>query len=611
MIWGAPHAWWLAVPVLVALGLELWRRHAIAVNLPRVARVWAGRDELTFREHKLAHPVRWLLWLGLLCLVGAMAKPRHGVVPQTVYDPAIDVVVAMDLSRSMLAKDVRPSRLEQAKILTYGMLDNFVGVRVGFVPFSGVSYVQLPLNLDYQILIETLGLLSPDSFPRGGTNVTAMLNRSIEAFGEQERAGRFLVVISDGETSDASWREVLPRLVEHQIKVIAVGVGTPTGAVIPAKAGGVIVDAGGNEVLSRFSPLVLEELAKATGGLYLSGNSYVALAEVINDLVAQAPQNVPADEGKETLGERFQWLVLPGVLLLLASYWLEVPYRPHARRIELPEAPPAKANRRGLRGVAAGAALVAIVLTIPLRLDAIDGDENAVGPGKRPNSPVDGVAILLSKRIEQMVTKPAPNAIDYAGYIIDAKAYLETKLRIREKPPLSVIRDTLAAAKAGAALDPEAADWALYERELAEMLRQTLAPATVYAAESAENVSLEALLAMAEDEQKKQRVDPGEEEEDDGSEIPDDVLDKPARKVEGSAFGDLVAEDPAVPEPPPPEAAARRPRPAFGMPVSSGPPDLSLPLHRLGQIRTQDSPARLHQLMESDDFPPPIQGSDW
>ncbi|MCF3651753.1 vWA domain-containing protein [Synoicihabitans lomoniglobus] len=612
MMWGQPWAAWLLIPVLLGLGLELWRRRSIATRFPHISRVWAGKQELDFRQRRLTQPVRWGLWLGLGLMVAALAKPRLGSRNQTVFDPASDVVVAMDLSRSMLATDVRPSRLEHARLLGVGMLDRLVGVRVALVPFAGTAFVQLPLSLDYQILIETLDTLEPDNFPRGGTDFSAMLREGMDALGEGEsRNGRYLIVISDGETSDAQWREVLPQLVERGIQIIAVGVGTTTGAVIPAADGGVIVDASGAEVFSRYSPTVLEALAEATGGRYLTANTYVALADVLAELSSHAPMRAPLDDATPVMIERYQWCLLPGVLLLLLSYWREVPYRPHHRRVELAEP---ESDRRvghgGMRGaVTTLTVLAALGLALP-RVSALDGDENRIGPNKRPSSPVDGQSILLTNRIVEILNKREPIGIDYAGFVIDSMGYIETKLRIREKPPLVVISDAMAAVETGRTVDAEAADWDRYAGLLERLRVLTLAPAKVYAAESVENLSLEALLELAEAEQDKKRRGDRTNEEDDGMEIPDDVRDRPSRKVEASAFGNLMTDElPAAEE----ETPARRRRPLrfFGQPGEGTETDLALPLHRLGQIKSADSPARLYQLMESEDLPPPSTGDDW
>ncbi len=608
--WGQPWAFVALIPVAIACGLELWRRGAVAQRFPQITRVWAGQGDLAFSQRRLGQPWRWRLWAGLALAVIALAKPRWGEIEQQVYDPASDVFVAMDLSRSMLAKDVRPSRLEHGKLLSLGLLDQLVGVRVGLLPFAGNAFVQLPLSLDYQILTETLDALAPDNFPRSGTGYAGMLETAVEAFDESSANGRFLVVISDGETSDAKWHAWLPRLKEKQIRIVAVAVGTRAGAVIPAKDGGVVRDAAGNEVLSKANPSVLEEMAQATDGAFIEANTYLKLAEVLAELQRSGPIASPLDDATQVQAERYMWFLLPALLLLFASYAIELPYRPHHRQFELPEAMPDRPSRpfAAMRSASLLVALATLWLASGERMLALDGDENAIGPNKRPSSPVDGQSIIVTNRIEQMLGREGgPNAIDYAGYCIDTMGYIETKLRIREKPSLSILTDVGAAIAAGRQLDEGAADWDFFAKRLEDLLRLTLAPAKVYAAESADKVGLEALLALAEDEQKNRPN--RREEEDDGMEIPDELKDRPSRKVEGSAFGDLMTEA----EPPVEEETTRRRRPTFAVaaPPQAGEVDLALPLHRLGQIESEDSPARLYQLMESEDLPVVSSGDDW
>ncbi|WP_221030935.1 vWA domain-containing protein [Actomonas aquatica] len=612
MQWGQPEAFWLLVPVLVAAGMEWRRRDAIARRLPHIARVWAGQGELIFGQRQLGRSVwRWRLWLGLALAVVAFAQPRWGETEQPVYDPASDVVVAMDMSRSMLARDVRPSRIEHGRLMTLGMLDKLVGVRVGLAPFAGNAFVQLPLSLDYQILIETLDSLNPDNFPRGGTRYSAMLDAALEAFDENSANERYLIVISDGETSDPNWREKLPQLQERNIRIVAVAVGTQAGAVIPAREGGVVRDATGAEVLSKADPGSLEAMAAATGGRYVAGNTYLQLADILEELHRSAPRAAALDQATPVQEERFGWALLPALLLLFASFAWEVPYRPHHKRFELPEAPP----ERRLRPVGLARSLSLVLLAALVAVSshnlslALDGDENAIGPNQRPSSPVDGQAIIVTNRIGLMLEREGgPNALDYAGFCIDTMGYIETKLQIREKPALSILADVAAAIEAGRSLEPEGAGWDVIAKRLEGLLKRTLAPAKVYAAESAGNVSLETLLAMAEDEQENRRQ--RNEPEDDGMEIPDELRDRPSRQGEGSAFGDLTT----VAEPPVEEEQdRRRRRPTFTMavPPQSGEVDLSLPLHRLAQIESEDSPARLYQLMESPELPVVTSGEDW
>jgi Ca-activated chloride channel family protein len=133
----------------------------------------------------------------------------------------------------MLAKDVKPSRLDHVKLLTSALISKSAGDRFGLLLFSASAYLQLPLSNDYDILADMLPNLSPDYFPVSGTNYEAMLKCALTTFSSAGDAERFLVVLSDGEAFDKAWKTIIPDLKERNIHVIGLGVGTPGGGLIP------------------------------------------------------------------------------------------------------------------------------------------------------------------------------------------------------------------------------------------------------------------------------------------------------------------------------------------------------------------------------------------
>lgn len=614
MSFAVPMILW-ALPLALAAGAaEYAHRHGGGLVLPAVRRVWAGRTAVAHGGAGRPPRLRVCLWLGLALAVVAMARPQWGREVEPVYDPAKDVIVALDLSRSMLARDVRPSRLEHAKLLVQGMLDKLAGVRVGLVPFAGTSFLQLPLSLDYQVMTESLAGLTPEAFPHGGTHFTGMLNVALDAFAAESGNGRFLVILSDGETSDAQWRPLLPKLKEKRIRVIGVLIGTASGAVIPTKDGGVIKDGAGAEVVSRASGDTLEALVRATEGVLVPASSWVHLADVLQAQGGRplSPAVAAASEGRPI--ERYRWALVPALVLLALAYWFETPFRPSARALRLVAGPVARTLERGRTNTLVGAA-VALVLVAGIWIPvgrAVDAAEIARGLNKRPSSPADALAILLTRRISDVLSKPRPIGVDYAGIAIDTVAYVETKLRNRERVPLPVVDDALASVALGRRVDATAADWTKLEGDLRLLLEKAKRPPVVYAGPADQKTDIEALLALAEgdDPQAVKRKKPKDDEIQD--EIPDDLVDKPARRAPGSAFGNMKADEAAAlaggatEE----EREPTRPLGRDDLDIEEN-PDLALPLHRLEQVRSQDSPARLFQLMEGADAAPPPPGDDW
>ncbi|RRJ99699.1 VWA domain-containing protein [Opitutaceae bacterium TAV3] len=166
---------------------------------------------------------RWRLALGLALAATALARPQWGRVEQPVFEQAREILIAIDLSRSMMADDIKPSRLERARLLTQSLLDQLTGERIGLLVFSGTAFLQSPLSSDYEILREFLPELGPDYLPQGGTNYSALLHTALDSFSTGE-ADRFLVILSDGEADPADpWRPLADTCKDRGIHIIGLG----------------------------------------------------------------------------------------------------------------------------------------------------------------------------------------------------------------------------------------------------------------------------------------------------------------------------------------------------------------------------------------------------
>ncbi|MEO8605456.1 MAG: VWA domain-containing protein [bacterium] len=336
MTWQHPLILVLA-PLALAAAWWLCRRgasRADARRFPNIAQLWADRHGLTTtpsRTHRRARGIALGAAAGLALI--ALARPQWGEIAEPRYQRGREVMLALDLSRSMLATDVSPSRLARAKLLVDALLDQLKGERVGLTVFAGTAFVQSPLSADYEVLRDLLAALEPSYLPQGGTDYAAMLSAAGEAFGAPGGGDRYLVVLSDGEAHDAAWQAALPALQERGIKVIGLGIGTPQGGVVPAENGGVMKDARGNAVLSKLEPATLQELASATGGTYRDAATWVDIAELVGGTVAQGRQGEYVEQQHVRLEDRFQWFLAPALLFFLLSYWLEFPVFPLSRAL--------------------------------------------------------------------------------------------------------------------------------------------------------------------------------------------------------------------------------------------------------------------------------------
>ncbi|MFA9196399.1 MAG: VWA domain-containing protein [Aliarcobacter sp.] len=328
----------VAVPILPLVAWTLFRGklgRSAPLSLPKIMRRWAGVRAVVDRPSTARGPRGTWLGAGLMLVAVALARPQWGNVEETVFDQSREVLIALDLSASMLADDVKPTRLARAKLLIGNLLDELQGERVGLACFAGTAFLQVPLSSDYEVLRDILPGLDPSFLPQAGTDFTGMLRVATEAFGQSTAADRFLIVLSDGEAHDPEWRTGLEELKKKGVKIISLGVGTAAGSLLSDPQGGVIKDGRGAAVLTRLEPATLEELARETGGAYREAANWVDLAELLSETVQQGKTGDFAKTREARQAERFQWALAPAVFLLALSLAFEIPTLPGRRRVAM------------------------------------------------------------------------------------------------------------------------------------------------------------------------------------------------------------------------------------------------------------------------------------
>jgi len=263
--------------------------------------------------------------LGLLLFAVALSQPQCGSRAELTKRRGIDVVVALDASKSMRARDVLPSRLERAKLELSTLLDELKGDRVAIVAFAGEAFVQCPLTSDYAAAKLFLRAIDPEQMQEGGTNIGAALTTAREVLEGADRGAkdRVVVLLSDGEDLSGEVGEATEALHAAGIKVYSVGIGNPAGEPIPVldrqgEMAGYMKDASGQTVLSRLDQAGLESIAQATGGEYFHRTGGVAVPEVAARIDRLQKSEL---ESRITIryDERFQAFLLPGLALLLVG----------------------------------------------------------------------------------------------------------------------------------------------------------------------------------------------------------------------------------------------------------------------------------------------------
>ena len=317
--WAAPEYAWL---VLLGLPAAFLIRRA-ATRRRRDLRLLAGEGGMPTARFTPAR--QWLGHLGLgvafLLVVVALCRPQWGEMTQREHSRGADILIALDVSRSMLADDLSPNRLAVAKRAVLELLPELRGDRVGLIAFSGSAFLVCPLTSDHDAFAAVLAEAGPDTLPLGGTTLAGALKEARRAFGDHAQRGRFLVVISDGEDHGGDVVEAAKSLGGLDIRVHGLAVGSPAGGLIPLAEGEFLRDRQGAIVKSRQHPGLLSAMAAVGGGRYLD---LTADPKALVGLYAAAVSEADRGEivrARRLLIERFQLpLALALFLLLLEPF---------------------------------------------------------------------------------------------------------------------------------------------------------------------------------------------------------------------------------------------------------------------------------------------------
>src|ERR1041385_7987689 len=269
--WGAPHLLILLAAVPIALLVLLAGAWLKRRSLARLADPGLVPRLTDSRSPRLAAIKAALLLVGLALLVVALARPQWGEKLQVYKGRGIDIVIALDASKSMLATDVRPNRLTRAKQQIAALLDNLSTNRVGIVAFAGDAQIMCPLTPDVDAAKLFLDIIDPDNMPKPGTNIERAVQAAASLFEPGFQGSKALVLVTDGDNLDGNPAATTKLAIDQGIRIFAVGVGTPEGSTIPESQGpGTSYKKAENTqvVVSRLADRLLLVMAKATDGRY-------------------------------------------------------------------------------------------------------------------------------------------------------------------------------------------------------------------------------------------------------------------------------------------------------------------------------------------------------
>ncbi len=309
------------VPLAALLLVDAHRRRVARVQ--RIAGVAGGVRSLRIAPGKAVFK-GILLVLALTLTTLSLARPQWGFEWQTVRTTGADVIIAVDVSNSMLAADIDPSRLERAKREVIDLLNLMRGDRVGLVAFAGDAYVQCPLTEDYAAARMFINYLDTSLIPVQGTDLGKAIRTATQALaagGPESTAGRAIILITDGEDQEGNAKAAAAEAKAKNVKLFTIGVGSREGAPIPLPAGGFKKDASGNMVVTKPDERILQEIAVDTGGVFVrSVAGDMDLQKIYSHGILQNVERGELGESrKKQWFERFQWFLAGAFLLLIGE----------------------------------------------------------------------------------------------------------------------------------------------------------------------------------------------------------------------------------------------------------------------------------------------------
>ncbi len=323
----------MVVPILAMVRLVVWRQRKSKLRK-------FGDPELLRRLMPEASAYRptvkfWLLMAALALLILTLARPQMGSKVSHEKRNGIEIIIAMDISNSMKAEDVVPSRLDKSKLMVENLVDHFTTDKVGLVVFAGDAFGQLPITSDYVSAKMFLQNITPSLINTQGTDIAKALTVSMRSFTQQDKMGKAIVLITDGEDHEGGALEAAKAAAKKGINVFILGVGDPKGAPIPTGNGGYMTDNTGQTVLSALNEKMCREVAQAGSGMYIHVDNTSDAQDQLNAQLTKLQKGDTDSVIYSEYDEQFQAFALLALLLLIAEACLLESKNPLFRNIKL------------------------------------------------------------------------------------------------------------------------------------------------------------------------------------------------------------------------------------------------------------------------------------
>ncbi len=306
------------IPILVVLfiALQIWKRNT-QKKFGDVALI----KRITPTKSIFKGTLKFILFLvGLAFLIIGLVNPKIGTKLETVKREGVDIVFALDVSKSMLAEDIAPNRLEKGKRLVSEIINQLASDRIGIIAYAAQAYPQLPITTDYGAAKMFLQSMNTDMLSSQGTAITKAIELAATYYDDDQQTNRVLFIISDGEDhEEGSITSAVENAVNEGIRIFTIGVGKTKGAPIPIKRNGIVEtlkkDMNGEVVITKLNEEILKEIASQGNGEYINGDNTTEAVEYIKDQLNQMDKKEFEAKQFAEYKDQFQWFV--GIALFL------------------------------------------------------------------------------------------------------------------------------------------------------------------------------------------------------------------------------------------------------------------------------------------------------
>lgn len=314
----------LSIPILWAMyGLLRWWQKKTQSKFAQPELL----NQLTPDKSPLKSSLKFLLLSFSIALISmALINPKMGTKIETVKREGVDIVFALDVSKSMLAEDISPNRLEKSKQIMNQLINNLSGDRVGLIGYAGTAFPQVPITTDYAAAKTFLRSMNTDMVSSQGTATRDAVNLAKRYFDDEQKISRVLVLVSDGEDHEADFEQAVEQAYEEGITVFTIGVGTGKGAPIPIKQNGVTKsykkDNTGETVITKAGIATLKSIASLGGGAYIDGSNTSEAVEAVLESINKLEKTAFESKEYANFQHQYQWFLAFGIALLILDVFL-------------------------------------------------------------------------------------------------------------------------------------------------------------------------------------------------------------------------------------------------------------------------------------------------